>query len=161
VALVPQRTTLVPGTVADNLTLPWTLHARHGTAAPGREAMRRALDSVAMPDVELDRDATRLSVGQASRVALLRVVLTRPEVLLLDEPDAALDDDSASLVSALIRAFVAEGGAALRVRHLRADDGADVRYRLEGGRLSLIEDAAAAASSSASAASGDAGEGSS
>lgn len=135
VAYLPQRSSLLPGTVADNVTLPWRLAARAGTPAPTDAALRRALDSVHLDGVALDRDAARLSEGQAARVALLRTVLTAPDVLLLDEPDAALDDESARQVGLLTRRFVDEGGAVVRVRHLRADGGADRRLRLASGRL--------------------------
>lgn len=135
VALVPQKASLVPGTVAGNLLLPWTLKVRAHTPRPPDADLRDALDAVGMGDVALERDTARLSVGQAARVALLRVVLARPEVLLLDEPDAALDDAAAALVADLTRSFCAAGGSVLRVRH-RGDDGlAARRWRLEGGRL--------------------------
>jgi len=77
----------------------------------------------------------RLSEGQAARVALLRTVLTRPDVLLLDEPDAALDEESAEQVGLLTREFVDAGGAVVRVRHHRTDGLADRRLRLKGGTL--------------------------
>jgi putative ABC transport system ATP-binding protein len=138
VAYLPQRATLVPGTVADNLSLPWGLKVRAGVAAPTASSLRDALDSVSLGDVALDRDAARLSVGQAARVALLRTILTRPAVLLLDEPDASLDDESAAGVSCMTADFVTEGGAVVRVRHARTDVQADRRYRLADGRLTEV-----------------------
>jgi putative ABC transport system ATP-binding protein len=138
VALLPQKPALVPGTVLDNLLLPWTLRVRAGSERPGDTALRTALDSVGLTDVELDRPASRLSAGQVARVALLRIVATRPRVMLLDEPDSALDDGSAELVGARVREFVAEGGAVVRVRHLRVDAAADRCLRLADGRLSDV-----------------------
>lgn len=135
VAYLPQRSALLPGTVEANLTLPWRLKVREGAAAPSADDLRTALDRVHMNDVGLDRDVARLSEGQAARVALLRTVLTRPDVLLLDEPDAALDEESAAQVGALTREFVDAGGTVVRVRHLRSDARADRRLRLAGGRL--------------------------
>lgn len=135
VALLPQRAVLASGTVAENLRLPWTLHARSHETAPDDGALRTALNGVGLADVALDRDTARLSVGQAARIALLRTTLTRPRVLLLDEPDASLDDASAAEVACVTAQFVAEGGAVVRVSHVRADASATVRYRLEGGKL--------------------------
>lgn len=136
VALLPQRTALTGGTVEDNLLLPFGLKSRVGLTPPTTEALRAALDEVGLVDVALERDTARLSVGQAARVALLRVLLTAPRVLLLDEPDASLDDASAAAVGAMTARFAAEGGAVLRVSHLRADATANVRLHLEGGNLS-------------------------
>lgn len=130
VAYLPQRSALLAGTVGDNLTLPWRLKVRAGAAVPSAEALRASLDRVHLADVALDRDVARLSEGQSARIALLRTVLTRPRVLLLDEPDAALDEESAEQVGLLTREFVDAGGAVVRVRHHRADGLADRRLRL-------------------------------
>jgi putative ABC transport system ATP-binding protein len=138
VAYLPQVATLVPGTVSDNLLLPWRLKVRAHETPPSAEDLRRALDGVGLGDVGPQRDAARLSVGQAARVALLRVVLASPRVLLADEPDAALDDDSAAQVAHLIEEFVDRGGAVVRIRHLRVDERAQRRFRLEGGRLEEV-----------------------
>ncbi|HEY3316794.1 MAG TPA: ATP-binding cassette domain-containing protein [Coriobacteriia bacterium] len=141
VALLPQVPALVPGSVGDNLLLPWRLRVRSHETPPSAEVLARALADVGLADVGLERDPSRLSVGQIARVALLRVLLTRPRVLLADEPDAALDDVSAAQVTRMTEAFVAEGGAVVRVRHLRLDERADRRFRLEGGKLSEVADA--------------------
>ena len=135
VSLLPQRPTLAAGTVAFNLALPWSLAVREGAWAPSASDLREALDGVGLADVALERDARKLSVGQAARVALLRVLLTRPRVLLLDEPDASLDDASAALIARATAAFAAGGGALIRVSHLRDDAAATARCRLERGRL--------------------------
>jgi spermidine/putrescine ABC transporter ATP-binding subunit len=54
------------------------------------ERVREVLALVRLPDFE-DRAVSELSGGQAQRVALARALVGRPEVLLLDEPLAALD----------------------------------------------------------------------
>ena len=135
VAYLPQRSALLPGTVGHNLTLPWRLKVRAAAPQPGEAALRAALDRVHLDDVALERDTARLSEGQSARVALLRTVLTHPGVLLLDEPDAALDEESADQVGLLTREFVDAGGAVVRVRHLRSDGHADRRLRLFSGAL--------------------------
>ena len=142
VALLPQRPVLVPGSVADNLRLPWTLKVRHGEQMPSDGALVGALASVGLQGIAPDRDVSRLSVGQVARIALLRLMLARPHVLLLDEPDASLDDVSAAEVARLTAAFVAEGGSVVRVSHVRADAAASVRYHLAGGRLAASAPAA-------------------
>ena len=138
VAYLPQRSALLPGTVESNLRAPWLLKIRAGIPAPDPAALRAALDRIHLADVALDRDVERLSEGQAARIALLRTVLTKPQVLLLDEPDAALDEASADEVGRLTREFADGGGAVVRVRHHRADGLADRRLRLEAGTLTEV-----------------------
>lgn len=135
VTYLPQRSTIFAGSVKDNLTFPWRLAVRSGLHQPSDAHLRAALDSVRLHEIGLDRDALRLSEGQGARIALLRTVLTRPEVLLLDEPDASLDNESAVQVGILTRRFVDEGGAVVRVRHLRSDSHAHRRLTLASGRL--------------------------
>lgn len=139
VALLPQKPVVFPGSVRDNLLVPWLLKIRHGVEAPGDERLRAALDAFGLDDVALDRDAARLSVGQVARVAMARVGLTRPDVLLLDEPDVSLDDASASMVSALTMRF-AETGGVVRIRHHRPDGVATRRERLAAGQLRGVGD---------------------
>ena len=138
VALLPQRPAIISGSVADNLRLPWTLKVRHAQHPPTEQRLREALESVGLDDVGLDRDAARLSVGQQARVALLRVLLTEPRVLLLDEPDAALDEASSQAVAVLLRDFARRGGAVARVRHHPPDGLASRRVSLAGGCITLL-----------------------
>ena len=53
-------------------------------------AVRKALKMVGMTDYE-ERDVNSLSGGQQQRVAIARAIVNKPQVLLLDEPLAALD----------------------------------------------------------------------
>ncbi len=59
-------------------------------------------------------------------------------MLLLDEPDANLDDESAEQVAELTRRFAAEGGAVARVRHLRRDTDAARVVRIADGLLEEV-----------------------
>jgi putative ABC transport system ATP-binding protein len=64
VAYLPQRSALLPGTVAANLLLPWRLKVREGVQPPAEAALREAMDRVRLADVALDRDVARLSEGR-------------------------------------------------------------------------------------------------
>jgi ABC-2 type transport system ATP-binding protein len=61
----------------------------------------------------LDRPAGRLSAGQKTRVALAKALLNAPEVLLLDEPTASLDPDSADRMRDYLERFRDGTGAAI------------------------------------------------
>lgn len=146
VTLLPQKPVIMPGTVRENLAMPWRLKIRTGEPRPTDETMLGVLEMLQLSGVGLDRDAARLSVGQQSRLGFARVWLASPQVLLLDEADAALDDDSTAAMSAAVSRFAEQGGptgvhgrsAVVRVRH-RGDDGvASRRLRLLAGRLEAV-----------------------
>src|SRR5206468_306628 len=102
------------------------------------EALRTArhwlaeVDAVALAD----RRPGQLSGGQAQRVAVARALATNPELLLLDEPMAALDIHAAPLLRRLLKRVLADRSAVI-ITHdvLDALMLADRVIVIEGGRI--------------------------
>jgi putative ABC transport system ATP-binding protein len=109
-----------PGTVRENLLLPWTLKVRSADP-PADGALEPRLPTSRSPRSRSGGMPRGSRSDRPRGSPSLRTVLTGPDVLLLDEPDAALDDESAAQVSAMTERFAAEGGAVVRVRHQRGD----------------------------------------
>lgn len=144
VGFVFQTPAMFPGTVAANLRVAVALgeEAGSGTArgrAPDRAPdPERALAAAGLDASYLDREAARLSGGEKQRVSIARALMTRPEVLLLDEPTAALDPETAERLLATIRHLTREYGvAAIMVTHRLAEARQVSTYTvmLEAGRL--------------------------
>lgn len=107
---------------------------------PKPRRRQRVAELAAMVGVEhlLDRGVVGLSGGETQRVALGRAVSFHPEILCLDEPLSALDDESRQEMIDLLKRIQRDTGVtALHVTHNRseAERLADVWLRLESGAV--------------------------
>ncbi|MGD2055254.1 MAG: ABC transporter ATP-binding protein [Gammaproteobacteria bacterium] len=100
--------------------LPQRLTVRENLAVYARlyglKRIRQRLDALAVK-FDLGRFMRRpygtLSAGQRTRVALAKSLLNEPEVLLLDEPTASLDPDTADIMRCFLMEYQQESGATL------------------------------------------------
>jgi heme exporter protein A len=79
-------------------------------------AVEASLERVGLAHVADDR-ARGFSAGMQRRLALARLILRSPRVLLLDEPYSNLDAEGVALMNAVIAGVVRSGGAALLALH--------------------------------------------
>ena len=75
------------------------------------------MTNLGFPEEAKSWPIARLSTGERLRLALVRAVIVRPKVLLLDEPTAALDAASVAAVESLIATRILAGLAVLWVTH--------------------------------------------
>ena len=100
IGFIFQNYNLIPNlNIYDNIVLPVELD--------GRSADREYLDniiSVLGLDGKLDRKPNKLSGGQQQRVAIARALITKPALILADEPTGNLDSRTSQEVVGLLRA---------------------------------------------------------
>jgi putative ABC transport system ATP-binding protein len=119
-------------TVEENVTLPLRLAERKAD----RAVLAEALTAVGLAE-HAERLPSELSGGQQQRVAIARALITRPDVVVADEPTGALDTRSSRQILELLRQVVdTMGRTVLMVTHDPvAASYADAVLFLADGRL--------------------------
>ena len=124
--------------VVANVAFP--LRVRGVGRAEARAAALDQLRAVGIADLA-HRRASDLSGGQAARVAIARALVFRPEVLILDEPTAALDVEATAQVSAVLRErLMGAGVTTLLVSHDIAEVLALASHMIVMGDGSVVEE---------------------
>ena len=115
IGIVDQIRDLVPFLSAlENVELALAIRGRDGPDA--RERSQAALERVGLGDLA-GRQPDGLSSGERLRVAIARAIVAEPELLVLDEPTAALDRAGARGVADLLRGFDGERVTVLATTH--------------------------------------------
>jgi ATP-binding cassette subfamily C protein CydD len=107
IGYAPQRPFLFQGSIADNLRMaaPHASDEALRAAAEAAQVMRFAGKLPQGLDTLIGERGFGLSGGEARRIALARVFLRDPQLLLLDEPTAFLDPDTEAALLAALAVF--------------------------------------------------------
>ncbi|HTV22736.1 MAG TPA: ABC transporter ATP-binding protein, partial [Polyangiaceae bacterium] len=120
IAMVFQHFSLFESmTVAQNVWLGLDPHAADGrrrSLDAVRADLRRVADDYRLP-LDPERSVHDLSVGERQRVEILRALLARPRLLILDEPTSVLTPQAVQALFATLRQLAAEGCSILYISH--------------------------------------------
>ncbi len=136
VAVVLQQPALFSDTVRANLTMGEQLseqamwHALEvAQMKPVVEALPQGLDTV------IGRNGVRLSGGQRQRLAIARMVLSDPRVVILDEATSALDAETEALLHGALKKFLSGRTTLIIAHRLSAVKQADRAYVFDEGHI--------------------------
>lgn len=128
-------------TASQNVLMGLQVHGQ-GSAAKQRAAAHHILDLLGLED-RRDYLPGNLSGGQKQRVAVARALVSNPEIILADEPTAALDKESGHTVVEMLKTLgQVRGTTTVMVTHdPRILEMADRIIRLEDGKIIADDDA--------------------
>lgn len=138
VIYLQQRASLLEGTVEENLREPFSLRV-HRDKCFDRDRVVGWLEGLERDASFLEKQQHDLSGGEAQLAALLRAVQLDPDLLLLDEPTAALDAAASRAVERMVEDWLDEDGqgrACVWVSHdaAQTERVATTVRRIQGGR---------------------------
>jgi len=136
IGFIFQDFNLVPVlTVYENVEYPLVM-VQHLPTAERRERVMSLLREVEMLD-QKDKYPDQLSGGQKQRVAIARALVTRPQLVLADEPTANLDHKTAYVVIGLMKKMRDEMNTAFvfSTHDQKIVGEAETIFRIEDGRL--------------------------
>ena len=109
VSYVSQQAVMLPGSITDNLSTVSRLHSRPYDA----ELAAQLMNQLGLDYLDPGKKADECSGGEKQRISLIRSLLLRPAILLLDEITASLDINSARKVEDLLMEWHQKEGATL------------------------------------------------
>ncbi|MCO6560430.1 MAG: ABC transporter ATP-binding protein [Gilliamella sp.] len=115
IGYIPQGSSLLPNlTAIDNIRLPFYLTKRENQN-PLNEA-KRLLEKAKISHLQ-DAYPAHMSGGEMRRIAILRALICKPQIIIADEPTSDLDEESATEIMQLLSEIHQQGTALLIVTH--------------------------------------------
>ncbi|OCG74479.1 hypothetical protein A9G42_09610 [Gilliamella sp. Nev6-6] len=115
IGYIPQGSSLLPNlTALDNIRLPFYLTKRsnNNSLSYAQSLLKKAKISYLQ-----DAYPANMSGGEMRRVAILRALICRPQIIIADEPTSDLDDESSADIMQLLTEINQQGTALLIVTH--------------------------------------------
>lgn len=118
-------------TILENVMLPM----QYGSAPKDTSFAMSLLERFAIHSYA-DKYPSQLSYGQQQRAAIARAIITKPKVVLADEPTGSLDDENATIVMKKLRQLHKEGQTVILITHnLELIKPSDIHYTIENKQL--------------------------
>ncbi len=138
IIMLPQNPIMFSTTIKDNFTKTLKYTGNELRSENNYVNLLKKLDL----EHNLATDTIKLSGGEKQRLALARVLLLKPKILLLDEPSSALDEDTEKFIIKMVVNYIKENnGTLIMVTHSRsiADEYGDTIITLNNGQIENVE----------------------
>ena len=119
VGYLPQEAQLITGTIAQNIARMVAVPDSTAVVAAAKKAKAHKM-ILALPDgyeTRVEDNVIALSGGQRQRIALARALYGDPVLLVLDEPNSALDSEGTEALNAAVRTMRSEGRSIVIMTH--------------------------------------------
>lgn len=123
-------------TALENVTIPLLVQGFKKKEA--NKIASELLKSLGLEE-RIDHFPNQLSGGEEQRIAIARAIVTKPKILIADEPSGNLDDETTQIVMNILRDLNKQGLTVIFVTHdLSLVVETDTHYTIKEGRLTLL-----------------------